>query len=102
PKKAIEAVKVALDTASRAIALDESHMAALYAIEAESYSLLELDTQARSAALKGLEFAPLPNDSTHLTLQMVYAENVYDADGINAALTTLEKARGLQLAGSRA
>ena len=102
PKKAIAAVKAALDAASRTAAMDDSHIAALYAIEAESYSLLELDAEARSAALKGLEFAPLPNDSTHLTLQMVYAENVYDADGINAALTALDKARSLQLAGSRA
>jgi diguanylate cyclase (GGDEF)-like protein len=52
--------------------------------------------------LKGLEFAPLPNDSTHLTLQMVYAVIVHDADGINAALTALDKPRSLQLAGSRA
>jgi diguanylate cyclase (GGDEF)-like protein len=102
PKKAIAAVKAALDTASRTTVVDESRIAALYAIEAQSYSLLELDADARSAALKGLEFAPLPNDSTHLTLQMVYAENVYDADGINAALTALDKARSLQLAGSRA
>jgi diguanylate cyclase (GGDEF)-like protein len=102
PKKAIAAVKAALDAASRAAVLDESRIAALYAVEAQSYSLLELDADARSAALKGLEFAPLPNDSTHLTLQMVYAENVYDADGINGALTALDKARSLQLAGSRA
>jgi diguanylate cyclase (GGDEF)-like protein len=102
PKKAIAAVKAALDAASRTTVVDESRIAALYAIEAQSYSLLELDADARSAALKGLEFAPLPNDSTHLTLQMVYAENVYDADGINAALTALDKARNLQLAGSRA
>ena len=102
PKKAIAAVKAALEVASRPSVVDESRIAALYAIEAQSYSLLELDADARSAALKGLEFAPLPNDSTHLTLQMVYAENVYDADGINAALTALDKARSLQLAGSRA
>jgi diguanylate cyclase (GGDEF)-like protein len=102
PKKAIAAVKAALDAASRTTAVDESRIAALYAIEAESYSLLELDGEARSAALTGLEFAPLPNDSTHLTLQMVYAESVYDADGIDAALTALDKVRSLQLAGSRA
>ena len=102
PKKAIAALKAALDVATRSPVVDESRIAALYAIEAESYSLLELDGEARSTALRGLEFAPLPNDSTHLTLQMVYAENVYDADGINAALTALDKARSLQLAGSRA
>jgi diguanylate cyclase (GGDEF)-like protein len=102
PKKALSAVKAALDAAGRTTPLDEPRIAALYAIEAESYSLLELDGDARSAALKGLEYAPLPNDSTHLTLQMVYAENVYDADGINAALTALDKARTQQLPGSRA
>jgi diguanylate cyclase (GGDEF)-like protein len=102
PKKAIVAIKAALDAANRTSDVDESRIAALYAVEAESYSLLELDAEARSAALKGLEFAPLANDSTHLTLQMVYAENVYDADGITAALTALDKARSLQLAGSRA
>jgi diguanylate cyclase (GGDEF)-like protein len=102
PKKAIAAIKTEIDAASRATPVDESRIATLYAIEASSYSLLELDSQARSTALKGLEYAPLPNDSTHLTLQMVYAENVYDADGINAALSALEKARSVQLTGSRA
>ena len=102
PQKAIAAIKTEIEAASRATTVDESRIAALYAIEASSYSLLELDAQARSTALTGLEYAPLPNDSTHLTLQMVYAENVYDADGINAALEALEKARSVQLSGSRA
>jgi len=102
PKKAIAAIKAEIDAASRTTPVDESRIAALYAIEASSYSLLELDAEARSAALKGLEYAPLPNDSTHLTLQMAYAENVYDSDGINAALNALEKARSVQLSGSRA
>jgi diguanylate cyclase (GGDEF)-like protein len=102
PTKAIAAIKSEIDAASRTSPVDESRIAALYAIEASSYSLLELDSQARATALRGLEYAPLPNDSTHLTLQMVYAENVYDSDGINAALNALEKARSVQLAGSRA
>ena len=102
PKKAIAAIKAEIEAASRTSPVDESRIAALYAIEASSYSLLELDSQARATALRGLEYAPLPNDSTHLTLQMVYAENVYDSDGINAALNVLEKARSVQLAGSRA
>jgi len=102
PTKAIAAIKSEIDAASRTSPVDESRIAALYAIEASSYSLLELDSQARATALRGLEYAPLPNDSTHLTLQMVYAENVYDADGIKAALSALEKARDVQLKGSRA
>jgi diguanylate cyclase (GGDEF)-like protein len=102
PKKALTAIKAALEAAARTTPVDDARVAALYAIEAQSYSLLELDAAARATALKGLELATLPNDSTHLTLQMVYAENVYDADGINAALATLEKARSQQLPGSRA
>jgi diguanylate cyclase (GGDEF)-like protein len=102
PKKALTAIKAALEAAGRSTPVDEARIAALYAIEAQSYSLLELDAAARAAALKGLQLARLPNDSTHLTLQMVYAENVYDADGINAALSALEKTRSQQLPGSRA
>ncbi len=102
PKKALIAVKAALEAAGLSKPVDEARLAALYAIEAQSYSLLELDAAARATALQGLALAPSPNDSTHLTLQMVYAENVYDANGINAALTSLEKARSQQLPGSRA
>jgi diguanylate cyclase (GGDEF)-like protein len=90
-----------LDKAGRAVPVDDAHMAALYAVQAQSYSLLELDAQARTAALQGLQLAPWPNDSTHLTLQMIYAENVYDAEGIDSALEALDKARRLQLTGSR-
>ena len=102
PKKAIDEVKRQLEAAGRSMPLDEPRIAALYAVEAEAYSLLELDADARAAALKGLEFAPNPNDPTHLALQMGYADNVYDADGLNAALATVEKARSLQTPGSRA
>ena len=102
PRQAIEAAQAAMEAAARTIPVDETRLAALYAIEAQSYSLLELDGAARAAALRGLQLAPSPSDSVHLTLQMVYAENVYDADGINAALALIEKARSLQLPGSRA
>jgi diguanylate cyclase (GGDEF)-like protein len=102
PKNAIEAVKAQIDTAERAVHPDEGRIAALYAVEAQAYTLLELDEEARSAALKGLELAPIATDSTHLSLQIAYAENVYDSDRIDAALSALEKARSLQLPGSRA
>jgi len=102
PKKAIEALKAQIETAERAVHPDEARIAALYAVEAQAYSLLELDEQARSAALKGLELAPIATDSTHVSLQIAYAENVYDSDRIDAALSALEKARSLQLPGSRA
>jgi diguanylate cyclase (GGDEF)-like protein len=102
PKKAIEALKAQIETAERAPHPDEARIAALYAVEAQAYTLLELDEEARSAALKGLELAPIATDSTHVSLQMAYAENVYDSERIDAALSALEKARSLQLPGSRA
>lgn len=102
PRRAIEAVKRELAGVGRSTRADAGRIAALYAVEAESYSLLELDANARSAALKGLEFAPQTNDPTHLILKMVYAENIYDATGIERALAAIEKARRLQATGSRA
>jgi diguanylate cyclase (GGDEF)-like protein len=102
PKKALETVKLALAAAERAATKNPPRIAALYAIEAESYSLLELDADARSAALKGLESAPEENDPTHLTLLMLEAENIYDAGGLDSARVTLEKAQSRQIPGSRA
>jgi len=102
PQRAIQAVKAQLEPAERSPPPDEARTAALYAVAAQAYSLLELDTEARSAALKGLELAPNVNDSTHISLQTAYAENVYDSDRLDAALSALEKSRSLQLPGSRA
>jgi diguanylate cyclase (GGDEF)-like protein len=101
PQQALTTIKGDLEAAEQARPVNDAHLAALYAVQAQSYSLLELDAEARTAALEGLQLAPWPNDSTHLTLQMTYAENVYDAEGINSALDALDKARRLQLPGSR-
>jgi diguanylate cyclase (GGDEF)-like protein len=102
PNKALEATKVALAAAQRASHPDGRHIATLYAVTAQSYSLLELDADARSASLTGLNFAPDPTDPTHLALQTAYAENIYDSDGISGAITTIETARRSQVPGSRA
>jgi diguanylate cyclase (GGDEF)-like protein len=100
PKKALEAIKVALTPPSRP--RDRLYRAALYAVQAQTYSLLELDAEARSAALTGLKLTPEPTDPTHITLQTAGAENIYDSQGIDAAVTEIEKARSLQPRGSRA
>ena len=50
----------ALHTATR--------IAALYAVEAEAYGILELDASARSAAEKGLALVPSERDPVHLEL----------------------------------
>ncbi len=102
PNRALEATKVALAAAQRATQPDARHIAALYAVTAQSYSLLELDADARSASLAGLKFAEDPTDPTHLALQTAYAENIYDSEGINGAITAVEAAHRSQIPGSRA
>jgi diguanylate cyclase (GGDEF)-like protein len=102
PKKALEATRTALAAAQQSAPADKRHIAALYAVAAQSYSLLELDADARSAASTGLELVPEPGDLTHLTLQIAQAENIYEPAGIDSAITTIEKARSSQAHGSRA
>jgi diguanylate cyclase (GGDEF)-like protein len=102
PKRALEAIRTALAAAQRSAPADKRHIAALYAVAAQSYSLLELDADARSAASTGLELAPEPTDVTRLILQIAHAENVYDSAGIDSAITAIETARSLQAHGSRA
>jgi diguanylate cyclase (GGDEF)-like protein len=99
PKKALEAIRTALADAQRS---DKRHLAALYAVAAQGYGLLELDSDARSAAMTGLELAPEPTDPTHLILLIAHAENIYDSAGIDSAITTIDTARSTQPRGSRA
>jgi diguanylate cyclase (GGDEF)-like protein len=84
----------ALHTATR--------IGALYAVEAEAYSILELDANARSAAEKGLALVPSARDPVHLELLNAYASAVYDSAGIAAAIQTIEAARAAQPPGSQA
>jgi diguanylate cyclase (GGDEF)-like protein len=77
-------------------------LAALHAIEAQSYSILELDAQARDSANAGLALAPQASDPVHVDLLTAYAENVYDASGIAAALRMVEGARAAQVRGTLA
>jgi diguanylate cyclase (GGDEF)-like protein len=79
-----------------------SRIAALYAVQAEAYGVLELDAQARSTAEKGLALAPSEHDPVHLELLMAYTSAVYDSTGIAAAIQTLEAARATQSPGSQA
>jgi diguanylate cyclase (GGDEF)-like protein len=102
PKRALEGIRKALATALQSAPADIRHVAALYAIQAESYSLLELDAQARSAAAAGLKLLPEPKDPIHITLLTAQAENVYDSQGIDSALATIAQARTLQAGGSAA
>jgi diguanylate cyclase (GGDEF)-like protein len=102
PKRALEAIRTALASAQQSVPADKRRIAALYAVAAQSYGLLELDADARSAAATGLELAPEPTDLTHLILQITRAENIYDSAGIDSAITGIDAARSSQAHGLRA
>jgi diguanylate cyclase (GGDEF)-like protein len=79
-----------------------SRIAALYAVNAEAYGILELDADARSTAEKGLALVPNEHDPVHLELLLAYTDAVYDNAGLAAAVQTIEAARRLQPRGSPA
>lgn len=100
--KALRETQTRIDALEHAPRSNPELNAALYAVQAQSYSALELDSDARNAALQGLRLAPNAKDPTHLDLLSAYAENVYDEAGINSAVEEIEKTRALQAAGSLA
>lgn len=81
---------------------DAQLLASLYAVQAQAYSILELADDAKLAASRGLKFATLASDPVHLDLLSAYAENVYDPEGMDAAIKSIEEARALQVGGSLA
>jgi diguanylate cyclase (GGDEF)-like protein len=100
--RALKKVRTQLDALERAPQTDTQRLASLYAVQARAYTILELDGEARSAASQGLKFATLASDPVHLDLLSAYAVNVYDAAGLDAALHSIEGARGGLAAGSLA
>lgn len=101
-KKAIEQAEAARIAVQRVMPQNSARLASLYAVEAESYSRLELDGEARDAATQGLALATDPRDPVHVDLLSTHAENVYDQAGIGKALEAIQAARALQPAGSLA
>ncbi len=99
-RKAIAGAETLRNELLRDQRVDSQRLASVYAIEAQSYSLLDLDADARSAALKGLALAPGPSDPIHLNLLTTYAENQFDEDGIKSAFVSIEDARAQQPKGS--
>ena len=81
-----------------------TRIAALYAVEAEAYDILELD--ARGAVLRPRRALPLvptdPRSGAPRAAHGLYAANVYDNAGIAAAIQTIETARASQRRGSPA
>ena len=75
-------------------------LASLYSVQAQAYSILELESKARDAVFKGLKYATDNTDPVRIMLLSLYAENVYDQAGIAAALKTTEEAQAVQKRGS--
>src|SRR4051794_28749529 len=75
-------------------------LAWLQAVRAQAYSALELDPDAREAALAGLRLVPDNTQDAYVALMTILAENVYDAAGIDSATRDIELARRTQTAGS--
>lgn len=86
----------ALDRAGPAAAGDARQLAALYAVQADAYSILELDHEARAAAAKGLALLQGPTDPLRLDLLSTAALNIYTQDGIRNAIATIQSARADQ------
>lgn len=99
--KALALTRAELDSlATRSGPPDPAFTASLLAIQAQSYSALELDGDARAAALAGLKLVPDAGSPIHLALLSVFAENVYDQAGIDAAIKSIQTSRSAQAADS--
>jgi len=81
---------------------DPQRLASLYSVQAQAYSILELESKAREAIFKGLKFATDNTDPVRVSLVALYAENVYDEAGIAAAEKITEEAQAVQKRGSLA
>jgi len=100
--RALKQVATRLQPLGHAPQPDVQLLASLYSVQAQAYSMLELDEDARRAASKGLQFATRIGDPVRIALLSTYAENVYDAAGMDAALKTVDEARASQAPGSLA
>jgi diguanylate cyclase (GGDEF)-like protein len=80
--------------------VDPRQLASLYAVQADAYSILELDHEARATASRGLALVPGPTDPLHLELLSTQALNIYTQSGIRDAIASVGQARARLPAGS--
>jgi diguanylate cyclase (GGDEF)-like protein len=97
---ALKKVAQLLKTELTAPMPDGQRLASLYSVQAQAYSILELESKARDAVFKGLKYATDNTDPVRIMLLSLYAENVYDQAGIAAAVKTTEEAQSVQKRGS--
>jgi diguanylate cyclase (GGDEF)-like protein len=95
--QALAAVSARIQALARAgTAADSRQLAALYAVQADAYSILELDHDARATAARGLTLVDGPTDPLRLELLSTQALNIYTQSGIRAAIDSIEQARAQQ------
>jgi diguanylate cyclase (GGDEF)-like protein len=97
---ALKKVALLLKAESTALLPSPQRLASLYSVQAQAYSILELESKARDAVFKGLKYATDNTDPVRIMLLSLYAENVYDQAGIAAAVKTTEEAQAVQKRGS--
>src|ERR1700722_15357760 len=98
--KALKQVQAQLEPLEHSAKADAKQLAALYAVQARAYSILELDDAAKNAASKGLKLATLAADPVRLDLLSTYAENAYASADIDSALKSIDAAQAAQVRGS--
>ncbi len=99
---ALKRVQALLKIELAAPIANQERLASLYSVQAQAYSILELESKARDAVFKGLKYAIDNTDPVRVTLLSLYAENVYDQAGISAAVKLTEEAQSVQKRGSLA
>src|SRR5271155_1549331 len=71
---ALKKVAAALKTELAAPIPNTQRLASLYSVQAQAYSILELESKARDAGFKGLKFATDNTDPVRIMLLSLYAE----------------------------
>jgi diguanylate cyclase (GGDEF)-like protein len=99
---ALKKIQLLLDAEVGSAQPNPQRLASLYGVQAQAFSILELESKARDAVFNGLKFATDNTDPVRVDLLSTYAENVYDQAGIAAAVTATEAAQSAQKRGSLA
>ncbi len=101
-KAALAKVETLLASEEAAAHPNPQRLASLYDVQAQAYSILELEADARDSVAKGLQYATGARDPIRLDLLATLAENVYEQAEIDAADQLIESAHKLQSKGSLA
>ncbi len=99
--QAVAVSQAQIEVARRNVNIDPVRLAALYAVAAQSNSILELDEPARAAAVSGLALGPPEDSPVQLSLMISYAETVYDTTGLKHEVDKLSAAAARQPKGSQ-